>query len=86
MSVEIITKEDLDRFKVDLLKEIKQMLSATPGESKRWLKNSEVRKMLSISSGKLQMLRVNNTLPYTKIGGTMYYKFEDIVRMLEGKS
>lgn len=86
MSVEIITKEDLELFKIDLFKELKQLLPATNGEIKRWLKNSEVRKLLSISSGKLQMLRVNNTLPYTKIGGTMYYKFEDIVKMLDGKS
>jgi len=86
MSVEIITKEDLELFKIDLFKELKQLLPATNGEIKRWLKNSEVRKMLSISSGKLQMLRVNNILPYTKIGSTMYYKFEDIVNMLEGNS
>ena len=35
--------------------------------------------MLRISPGTLQNLRVNGTLAYTKIGGIIYYKYEDIV-------
>lgn len=85
MSVEIITKEDLILFKSELLSEISQLLKPlNQSPSKQWLKSAEVRKILNISPGTLQNLRINGTLRYTKIGGTMYYKSADIVSLLEG--
>jgi hypothetical protein len=77
-AIELITKEDLKQFKSELLTEIQ------PGQSKQWLKSNEVRKLLNISPGTLQNLRINGTLRYTKIGGMMYYKLEDIHKVLEG--
>jgi len=84
MNVELITKDDLKQFKSDLLQEIKQIMQPGQGQSKQWLKSNEVRKMLSISPGTLQNLRINGTLRFTKIGGMMYYKLEDIHKILEG--
>ncbi|MGJ1203826.1 helix-turn-helix domain-containing protein [Sphingobacterium lactis] len=43
-----------------------------------------MRKLLGISAGTLQNLRVKGTLPYKKISGLMYYKYEDIQRLMEG--
>jgi len=83
MNVELITKEDLKQFKSELLQEIKQIIKPGEGQSKQWLKSNEVRKLLNISPGTLQNLRINGTLRYTKIGGMMYYKLEDIHRLLE---
>ncbi len=80
---ELITKEDLKEFQNELLSSIKQLLQPAMGESKKWFKSSEVRKMLNISPGTLQNLRINGSLRFTKVGGTMYYKIEDINRMLE---
>lgn len=53
-------------------------------EPKEWLKSYEVRKLLGISAGTLQNLRLNGTLPYTKIGGLMYYRYEEIRKLMEG--
>jgi hypothetical protein len=39
---------------------------------KKWLKSSEVKKMLGISPGTLQNLRINGMLPFTKIGGLSF--------------
>jgi hypothetical protein len=83
-AIELITKEDLKAFKNELLEEIKVILQPGKGQSKQWLKSNEVRKLLNISPGTLQNLRVNGTLSYTKIGGMMYYKLEDIHKVLEG--
>lgn len=83
-TLDLITKEDLKAFKVELLSEIKQIIQPQPGTTKQWLKSVEVRKLLSISPGTLQNLRINGTLRFTKIGGMMYYKLEDIHRILEG--
>lgn len=84
MNVELITREDLREFKNELLIELKQIMQPGQGQSKKWLKSSEVRKMLNISPGTLQNLRINGTLRFTKIGNIMYYKLEDINKVLEG--
>ncbi|MDB5138183.1 MAG: transcriptional regulator [Mucilaginibacter sp.] len=84
MNVELITREDLREFKNELLNELKQIMQPGQGQSKKWLKSSEVRKMLNISPGTLQNLRINGTLRFTKIGSIMYYKLEDLNKVLEG--
>jgi hypothetical protein len=82
MNVELVTREDLRRLE-DLLKEIKQIVQPGQSQPKRWLKSCEVRKMLNISPGTLQNLRINGTLRFTKMGSIMYYKLEDINKILE---
>ena len=84
MAAEIITKEDLYEFRIELLKDLKQQFSSSiPSKPKQWLKSPEVRKMLKISPGTLQNLRINGTLRFTKIGGLIYYSHEDIEALLE---
>jgi AAA+ ATPase superfamily predicted ATPase len=87
MNVDLITKDDLEKFKRELLEEIRksQLYIRKPGEAQRiWLKSYEVRKLLCISAGTLQNLRINGTLPYNKIGGLMYYRYEDIQKLMNG--
>jgi hypothetical protein len=84
MPTEIITLNDLEKFGTELKSEIKKMLSNLNGQpTKKWLKSHEVRKLLDISPGTLQHLRVNGTMPYTKIGGVIYYDYEDIIKLFE---
>ena len=84
MNIEIITKEDLKEFKNELLAEFKLLFQPGMAQSKQWLKSNEVRKLLNISPGTLQNLRINGTLNYTRIGSIIYYKQEDINKLLEG--
>ena len=79
---QVVTKRDLLNFGNPLLREIK---NATTQETlpKPWLKSAEVRNILKISPGTLQNLRINGTLKYKRIGGIIYYNYEDIVKMLE---
>lgn len=89
MNVDLITKDDLEKFKKELLEEIRryQQYPRKQGQETRvWLKSYEVRKLLNISAGTLQNLRLNGTLPYNKIGGLMYYRYEDIQKLMEGTS
>ena len=84
MAATIITTEDLMEFKMELLDEIKQLLNNQSGHiSKKWLKSPEVRELLGISPGTLQNLRINGTLPYTKVGGVLYYDYQEIMQVLE---
>ncbi|WP_051292976.1 helix-turn-helix domain-containing protein [Olivibacter sitiensis] len=69
-----------------MLEEFKQIIGSgeKEGLDREWLKSVEVRRLLGISPGTLQNLRVNGTLPYRKVGGSMYYRREDIRKMMEG--
>ncbi len=84
MAVQIITIEDLNEFRSLLLNDLKEIIQSKPQQSKQWLKSNEVRKLLNISPGTLQNLRINGTLSYTKIGGIMYYDNTDIDKLLNG--
>ncbi|WP_163713502.1 helix-turn-helix domain-containing protein [Mangrovibacterium lignilyticum] len=88
MPSEILTTDDLREFKIELLSELKRLLKENQGlTSKKWLRSGEVRKLLGISPGTLQNMRVNGTLPFTKMGGVLYYDSQDIQKILEsGKS
>ena len=79
---QVVTKRDLLNFGNALLNEIKSTTAAVE-QPAQWLKSSEVRKLLKISPGTLQNLRINGTLKYKRIGGIIYYKYEDIIKMLE---
>ena len=70
------------KMKKVLLSEIQEMLGKTE-QPAQWLKSLEVRKLLKISPGTLQNLRINGTLNYKRIGGIIFYKYEDIKKMLE---
>ena len=77
---QLVTKKDLLNVVNVLLKEL---LSAKKEDKPaQWLKSSEVRKLLRISPGTLQNLRINGTLNFKRIGGIIYYKYEDIQNML----
>ena len=83
MLLEFITKSDLLDFKKEIITELNNLLTDEPQTSK-WLKYADVRKMLNISPGTLQNLRVNGVLPYTKIGGTVFYDQDDVLKVLNG--
>jgi hypothetical protein len=83
MAVNILTKEDLATFKDELLAEIRPLVAHATGKPKQWLKTDEVRKLLKISPGTLQTLRVNGTIQYSKLGGIIYYDANYIQKVLE---
>jgi hypothetical protein len=83
---QLVTIKDLDNFKNDLLIEVKKTLKETNGQpTKRWLKTNEVRKILGISITTLLTLRINGILPYSKIGGVLYFDYDDILKVMEEK-
>ncbi|MCX8530847.1 helix-turn-helix domain-containing protein [Chryseobacterium luquanense] len=83
-TISIVTKQDLLDFKDELLKEILALLNGTKIRKEEWLKSSEVQNLLKISAGTLQNYRINGTLPFKKIGGTLYYKYHNIEKLLSG--
>ena len=83
MQIEILTREELHKFKSELIEEIKQTIKTNETVTrKQFLRSSEVRKLLKISSGTLQNLRIKGILPYENIGGIFYYAHADIEQLL----
>ena len=84
MPTNIITTDDLREFKMELLDDIKNLLAKqASGKVKKYLKSSEVMDLLQVSPGTLQNLRINGTLPYTKVGGIIYYDAEEIQNVMD---
>ncbi|QLE01999.1 helix-turn-helix domain-containing protein [Galbibacter sp. BG1] len=84
MGTTIVTTDDLREFKMELLDEIKEALNQEGRfQQKKWIRSAEVMELLSISPGTLQNLRINGTIPYTKIGGVLYYDSQEIHGILE---
>jgi len=89
---QLITQQDLQDFKNEILAAIRTMLfnykqegvKQSPG--KKWLKSYEVKKLLNVSDGTLQHLRNSKQLPFSKLGGAIYYDAEAIQQLLAAKS
>ena len=85
MAAEIITREDLQNFRLQLLDELKELVHQIKGETSISLtegyKTKHVRKILDCSNGKLQVLRISGKLRCKKIGGTLYYRREDVQKL-----
>ena len=83
MAIEVVTKDDLQQFRMQLINDIKQLIGSPEKTlDKQWLKNAEVKKILNISSNTIQRLRIAGKLRSSKIGGVHYYRYADIEKML----
>ena len=87
MPAQILTTDDLREFKLELLKEFKnllQQINQKPHDfnQKKFLKSSEVAELLDISLNTLYQFRINRQLPFTKIGGTIFFERDDIDAMM----
>lgn len=86
MPTQIITTDDLREFKIEIMDHLTELITThvkiTP-DQKRYLKSSEVMSLLDMSPSTLQNLRITRALTYSKIGGTIYYDWEEIVRLME---
>ena len=81
---QLVTLGDLQDFRIQILKDFKELMSQNAIVFKKpWLKSCEVKKLLNISSGTLQTLRNNDTIRFNKVGGIIYYHYEDIQTMMD---
>ena len=82
MNVDIVTKSDIEDLRLLISENITNLTRTESENSTHWIRSSEVQDLLNCSSGTLQNLRVKNILPYTKLGGTLYYDRSEIERIL----
>jgi hypothetical protein len=76
---QLVTLDDLEKFRINLLMDIRKMLDGQLSKPpKRWIKSREIKKILNISGGTLQMLRNTGQLPFKRVGGLMFYDAAEI--------
>ena len=84
MALEVLTRDDLNIFKSELFAELNKLLAdKKTKETREYLKTWEVMKAFNISKGTLQTMRANGLLPFTRIGKCIYFKYDDIKRVLD---
>ncbi|MCC5922477.1 MAG: helix-turn-helix domain-containing protein [Crocinitomicaceae bacterium] len=89
MEISIVTQQDLQELKSTLLEKLTELqevlienqASKTP--EVELLKSHQVQRMLGISAGTLQNMRVNGTLPFSKVGGVIFYNKKEILDIIE---
>jgi hypothetical protein len=82
-TTEIATKADLLQLKNDILTALGGVMTPNSIAQKRWLKSTEVQELLGLSSSGLQNLRIRGAIPFTKLGGVIYYDYQEILKLLE---
>ena len=85
MPASILTTDDLREFKTELFDEIRTLITKTQTQGiqqKKFLKSSEVADQLGISPNTLYQMRVNRQLPFTKVNGTIFFDWDDIMAMM----
>ncbi len=50
---------------------------------KKWIRTTDVQKILGKPASSIQALRDSGALPYSRIGGTIYYEYDKIMHLLE---
>ena len=87
MNLELVTKQDLQALRMQLMSDIKMLLQAQNSQSSsqsiEGYKTKDVRRILGCSINKLVSLRTSRKIRWKKIGGTVYYNREDVRRLLE---
>ncbi|SDF14336.1 hypothetical protein SAMN05216464_113102 [Mucilaginibacter pineti] len=81
--MEMITLDDLRQFRLQLLNDIKALLNDRPtvvGKDMpvEWVKSPVARRMLDVSPGTLQNLRISGRLGFQRLGGSYYYSLKDL--------
>ena len=87
MEVIVTSKRDLQRIvnasvEAATAKVLSQVQQAASGP-KEWLTNREAMAFLGLSKTSLQRYRSSGRLPFSKIEGSIFYRYADLLAVLE---
>ena len=86
MMSDTVTKDDLRQFGLLLINDIRNILEKTNTSEQdtidpEWLKSRVVRKLMDMSPGSLQNLRVTGKVRFKKVLGSYYYNKSDLRKL-----
>ena len=77
--MEIVTKKMFEDFKNELNVQLMELKNSVENkQTKKIMKNRELKEYLGVSYSTLDKMRANNVIPYKKIMGNYYYNIEEI--------
>jgi hypothetical protein len=84
----LIEEQKLNRI-LDEIGTLRQELKAEKVKNSKklcdnWFDNQDVMELLKISPRTLQNMRDSHTLPFSKVGGKIYYRASDVENLLKG--
>lgn len=83
----LLTAEDLEQFKDELINEVKTLVKeAIKPPASIWIKSAEVRELLKISNSTLCKMRANGSIPCTKVGSIFFYDRNAITNLLRANN
>lgn len=88
MHISIVTQEELLALKEDIIESLEVKLNELLSTNSQTpeivlLKSHQVQRLLGISPGTLQNMRVNRTIPFSKVGGIIFYEKHEILRLIQ---
>ena len=80
--MEIVTKKMFEDFKNELNVQLMELKNSVENkQTKKIMKNRELKEYLGVSYSTLDKMRANNVIPYKKIMGNYYYSVDEINRV-----
>ncbi|WP_125720989.1 MerR family transcriptional regulator [Flavobacterium ustbae] len=85
---DFLTKDDLRQFGLMLTESMRTLISQAIPPVKDtteslWIKSKSVRKLLDISAGSVQNLRISKKVRFKKVLGSYYYNKEDLQKLFD---
>ena len=82
---EQVTKDDLRQFSLIIIDEIRKLKpEIKKDDDVEWLKSRAARRLLTLSAGSLQNLRVTGQVRFKKVLGSYYYNRVDLQKLFTG--
>ena len=81
--MDLATRQDLEHWKNDIIQQVTNLIEGNMPKPVTWVKSLQAREMLGCSPGTIQTLRLNGTIEFSKVGGTLYYNLDSIRKILE---
>lgn len=82
---EQVTKDDLRQFSLMIIDEIRKLQpDLKKDDNVEWLKSRAARRLLTMSAGSLQNLRVTGQVRFKKVLGSYYYNRADLMKLFTG--
>ncbi|MFC2080880.1 helix-turn-helix domain-containing protein [Bacteroidota bacterium] len=80
-SNELLTRKDLYDLEAKIMDKLNK-LSEKDDNRKKWYRTADLIKILNLSASSIQSLRTSGTLPFSKVGGTLFYDPNDVKEMI----
>jgi excisionase family DNA binding protein len=80
---ELLTRQDLMDLEQRLVELLNQRIPEGYSPQRKWMRSKEVCEWLNISASTLQNMRNDGSIPFTQLGSTYFYPYQEIEGMLQ---